>query len=70
MDRQTTRTRGGNMAGYPFEIEILSIVCMNMMTRKYRLAIFFENCSNRLTGTKDHQVYFEVRTVLSLVSLR
>lgn len=34
MERRTTVTRGGSMAGYPFEMEILSIICMNMMTRK------------------------------------
>ena len=34
MDRTMTKARGGSMAGYPFEIEITLIICMNMMRRK------------------------------------
>ena len=66
----TTKASGASMAGCPLEIEILSIICMNMITRKYKLAIFVENCSNKLRGKNDHHVYFEVRTMLLLMSFR
>ena len=66
----TTKARGGAIAGYPFEIDITVIIYMPIITRKYRLAIFFVNCSNKLIGIKDKIEYLEVRTVLFLTSRR
>ena len=48
MERMTTKARGGAIAGWPLEMEITLIICMPMITRKYKLANFLLNCSNRL----------------------
>ncbi len=64
MDMSTTQKSGGAIAGYPFDIEITVIICMNIIRRKYILASFFVNCSNKFTGRKVYQRYLEVRTVL------
>lgn len=40
------------------------------MSKKYMLASFLVNCSNRLMGTKLYQVYLEVFTTLFLMFLR
>jgi len=64
MERTTTKIRGGAIAGWPLEIEITGIICINMMTKKYRFANFFVNYSNKLYGTNVMIEYFDVRTVL------
>ena len=64
MERMTTKARGGAMAGWPLEMEITLIICMPMITRKYRLASFLLNCSNRFKGKNVNTVYLEVRTLL------
>ena len=58
------------MAGWPLDIEMILIICMNMITKKYAFASFFVNCSNKFRNRKLYQVYFEVRTVLLRTSLR
>lgn len=60
----TTQKSGGAIAGYPFDIEMTVIICMNMIKRKYILASFFVNYSNKFRGRKVYQRYLEVRTVL------
>jgi hypothetical protein len=39
-----TKRRGKSIAGFPLEIEIIGIICMHMITKKYTLAAL-ENCS-------------------------
>ena len=55
------------MAGCPPEIEMASIICMNMITMKYVLAAFLIY-SNRLKGKKVNHVYLAVFTTLLMVS--
>ena len=69
MERMTTKAKGGSIAGYPLEIDITSIICMNMMTKKYIFASFFANYSNKLNGMNVKQLYLEVLTLLDLTFL-
>ena len=66
IDSTTTKTSGGAIAGYPFEIDITVIICINMITKKYRLASLLVNCANKLNGMKVNRLYLEVRTLLLL----
>eukprot|EP00351_Strombidinopsis_sp_SopsisLIS2011_P005010 CAMPEP_0116874534 /NCGR_PEP_ID=MMETSP0463-20121206/5999_1 /TAXON_ID=181622 /ORGANISM="Strombidinopsis sp, Strain SopsisLIS2011" /LENGTH=54 /DNA_ID=CAMNT_0004518281 /DNA_START=3395 /DNA_END=3559 /DNA_ORIENTATION=- len=54
------------MAGSPLDILIASIICMNMIIKKYRFANFVKNCWNKLRGKKFKNVYFDVFTVFPL----
>ena len=67
IETTTTKARGRAITGAPLDMEMTLIICMNVMIKKYRLAIFFVNYSNRLIGRKLYHVYFDVRTVLLLM---
>lgn len=60
----TTMHRGGSIAGFPLEIDITSIICINIMIVKYTFDAFL-NYSTRLWGKKLHIVYLLDNTLLS-----
>lgn len=59
-----TKISGAAIAGFPPEIEISSMVCIYVISKKYTFGAF-ENYVNKFNGRKVNGVYLAVLMVLS-----
>lgn len=64
METPITKVRGRSITGFPLEIDIIGIICMKVMIRKYTLAAF-ENYSYKFFGRNVAIVYLDVVMPLS-----
>jgi hypothetical protein len=59
IDTPITKVRGRSITGFPAEIEIIEIICIKEIIKKYTFAAF-ENYSYKFFGRNVTTVYFDV----------